>query len=184
MHRCQFMKRYLLAALAIITAACSADIDEPARQDGLLGLTAPAFVRFQTDAYAAAEKSASFWAVPGQQRSISLRYADTNDEFLNFTVGPNSLAGDSVLITVTTATDGSMKFNFEPSGLQFSRQYPATLRINHSRSTLSPLLAPLVSIWRHDVDAAPWLQLPTLHLFGDVVQSDVRHFTDFGMAVN
>lgn len=182
MHSNANMKRYLLAVMAIITAACAGDIDAPSKQDGLLGLSAPAFIRFQSDAYSAAEKSASFWAVPGQQRSVALRYTDTNDEYLRFTVGPNSLRGDSVLITVTAANDGTMRFNFEPSGLQFAE--PAVLRINADRSNMLPLLAPLASIWRQNFAWAPWIKLPTINLFGDVVQTDVEHFTDFGMAVN
>ena len=84
--------RRIAIALSLLAISC-ADVDRVATppQEGLLtsDLT---FVRFTPSAYAAAEKSASFWAVKGQTRSVSLRYADTNGEFMSFTVPANALA--------------------------------------------------------------------------------------------
>ena len=178
------MKRMYLLAAALLAAACAnSDISAP-RRDALLSLD-PSFVRFDTDAYAAAEKSASFWAVGGEEREIRLHYLDTGEEFLRFKVPEEALpAGDSVQISIRVATDGTMRFHFEPSGLQFSSDHPAELHIEFDRAQIGLLQSLTASIWRQDIPLAPWIKLPTLHLSGDDVESDVLHFTDFGMAVN
>lgn len=176
------MKYRLLLALLLLSA-CAGDSTAP-RQNAFLDVQDPTFIAFKPDAYAAAPKSASFWAVAGQSRSLILRYTDTGEEFLRFTVGAQSLAGDSVRIAVTVADDGTMRFHFEPSGLHFNPDDPARLRIAMGRARVDPLTSLAASIWRRDLPGLPWLELPTIHLSGDTVESDVQHFTDFGMAVN
>ncbi|HUP90098.1 MAG TPA: hypothetical protein VM100_12125 [Longimicrobiales bacterium] len=175
--------KYSPLLTVLLISACAGDSTAP-KQNAILGLGNPAFIGFTADAYTAAQKSGSFWAVAGQSRSLSLRYADTGEEFLRFTVGSHSLTGDSVRIDVSVADDGSMRFHFEPSGLHFNPNDPAELRVDLGRARVGPLTSLFASIWRQDLPGLPWLKLPTIHLSGDNVESDVQHFTDFGMAVN
>lgn len=186
------MKRqFLLAALALWSAACTNDIAAP-RREALLS-TDPSFARFNSSAYAVAEKSGSFWAVAGQTRSIALHFGDTGREFVRFTVGSGSLAarpdgsafqpGDSIQINVTVANDGTVVFHFEPSGLRFNSNDPAELTIETDRTNVTILNLLSAGIVKRDALGLPWLTLPTLHL-SDAVEADVDHFTDFGMAVN
>lgn len=186
------MKRLMLF-IAFGLCACAGDTTAPLRQAALLS-AGPTFLRFQPDAYENAQRSGSFWAVEGESRSISLRYGDNGAEFLRFQVGPNSLLrypdgsrfaqGDSVRIDVAVADDGTMRFRFEPSGLAFNPDEPAELRIQLHRADLDPVEKLLSSIWKQDLPGLPWIKLPTVHLSTDVVESNVAHFTEFGMAVN
>lgn len=197
------MKRWLAVLSVILATACSDEVVAP-RQDALLSLS-PTLYHFDASAFDAADKSASFWAVKGQDREVSLRYSDTNDAFLTFKVGAQSLAyrpngtpfadGDSVLITINTDANGAMSFSFEPSGLIFDRWHPAELTIDAARrdrdvngdgviNVVDTLLDTSAAIWCRNLDVLPWVKLPTLHLLGSVYESDVVHFTDFGMAVN
>jgi hypothetical protein len=151
-------------------------------------------VQFTAGAYEAAEKSGSFWAVAGQARSLSLRYQDTGAEFMRFRVGANALdkqpdgsaflPGDSILIEVTVAEDGTMRFEFQPSGLQFNPYEPAELTVLLHRADLDLLHKLSTSVWKREFPGLPWLKIPTIHLDTDEVESDVPHFTEFGMAVN
>jgi hypothetical protein len=189
------MKHITAALLALVVISCSeTDPVEPTSQ-ALLSheLT---FLRFDADAYQAAEKQAGFWAVRGQSRSLQLRYTDTQGVFLTFEVGPNSLVDrDSVYITVNVDAAGELAFHFEPSGLQFNNNAPARLRINHARSNpdidadsdvdLGDLLLSLrVGVWKRELPILPWLKLPSLNLLSDVTEVRVHDFTSFGMAVD
>lgn len=199
------MRRFVVIALTVWTAAC-ADLDKVATppQQGLLDgeLT---FYRFDRKAFEAAEKSASFWAVRGQERSIALRYNDTGAEFMRFTVGAESLerrpdgsafaAGDSIQISVRVDETGNVAFDFQPSGLRFSGSKPAILRIDATRAeddidgngqvNLGDLLLALrSSVWKRELPGLPWLKLPAINLSGDIVQTNVHDFTGFGMATN
>jgi hypothetical protein len=194
------MRRWLFALVALAVVGCSDQtISEPDPQPqsllginlGLGGLT---FFRFESSAYAAAEKSGSFWAVKGQDRQLTLKYSDTGTEFVRFEVNANSLYrrpngalfqdGDSILISVTVDASGRMRYAFQPSGLKFNSSAPARLTLDYSRAdAVSKLLgAPL--IFRRDYWWLGWFPVPTINLFGTAVQTDVNHFTDFALAVS
>lgn len=197
------MKRAVLALLAVAVAACSEQVATPKEQ--ALTTSDVTFLKFQPAAYAAAEKSGSFWAVKGQDRGISLRYADTGGEFMHFTVGADALAtrpdgtpfqaGDSVLISVSVDADERIIFNFQPSGLHFSDAQPAELRVDYARANpdinadgvvdlADTVLRLQAAVWKQELPGLPWLKLPTISLSSDVAQSAVHDFTGFGMAVN
>lgn len=194
--RGSYMIRKLAAALVLLTAACS-DFEQgpPPEQAGLVtsDLT---FLRFRDDAYQAAEKQGSFWAVPGQARTLVLRYSDTNQPFLEFHVGEQTLVDqDSVQISVQVDASGALSFHFAPAGLKFNRWAPAVLRIDHGRKQADidadgdvdladSLLAITAGIWKQDLPVLPWLKLPTVNLLGTVAQTNVYDFTSFGMAVD
>jgi hypothetical protein len=189
------MKRLpLLFALFLI--ACS-DADQVALPPDAALLTSQlTFLRFDDAAFAAAEKSGSFWAVRGESRSLTLRYADSGESFLHFEVGPNTLVDrDSVQISVQVDESGQLTFHFEPSGLRFNSYAPAKLRIDFGRAnrdidadgdvdlidTLQNLQA---GIWKRELPILPWLKIPSVNLLGTAQQANVYDFTSFGMAVD
>lgn len=199
------MKRFVLAALATLITGCGSDaVMTPTTQEGLLS-SDPVFLRFSDKAAAAAPQQASFWAVKGESRSLVLRYGDSGQEFLRFTVGAAALsrrpdgsefaAGDSVLISVAADPGGALAFRFSPSGLKFDDDQPAVLRMSYARANpdynrdgavnlFDSVAALQIGVWKQELPLLPWLKIPSLNLFGDVVRADVHDFTGFGMAVN
>ena len=194
------MRRLFLALVAVVAggvAGCSdSSVNEPFPPQQLLigSLPGLSFVQFESNAYAAAEKSGSFWAVKGQDRQIILKYTDTGAEFLRFEVGAKSLhkrpdgttfqLGDSVLISVTVDASGRMSYAFEPSGLRFHPSNNATLTLSYSRADPTSLLLGLPLIYRTDDPLLGWELLPTVNLFDNSAKASVDHFTDFALAID
>lgn len=189
------MRAFQAALIAALLISCADDQTAPVEQAAVVG-TNLTFLRLDAAAYAAAEKSASFWAVRGQDRSVALHYTDTGEEFLRFEVGANSLqSDDSVQISVQIDDSGELAFHFEPSGLQFNRFSPAVLQIDRARANgdvdgdgdvdiLDALLAKQASIWKRELPLLPWIKIPSITLIGTVQQAKVYDFTSFGMAVD
>lgn len=190
------MIRKIAAVLVLLTVACSDFEQGPPPPQATLLTNELTFFRFRDDAYQAAEKQGSFWAVPGQARTLILRYTDSSQPFLIFQVGENSLPGtDSVQISVQVDPNGLLAFHFSPSGLQFNPLAPAVLRIDHTRKQVDvdrngnvdlrdTLLVLTAGIWKQDVPTVPWLKLPTLNVLSTMAQTNVYDFTSFGMAVD
>jgi hypothetical protein len=190
------MKKLLACFAALFLISCS-DADQVSLpKQAALSTENLTFLNFSDAAYAAAEKHASFWAVPGQTRGAVLRYSDTGGEFMRFEVGDSSLlTGDSVLISVDVDPNGAFTFHFSPSGLQFNPQAPATLRVDYSRvrsdvnndgvvDLLDTLLLVQASIWKREVPGLPWISIPSINVLHRVERADVLDFTSFGMAVD
>jgi hypothetical protein len=190
------MKRLTACILALLLISCS-DADQVSLPNqAALSTDNLTFLRFSDAAYAAAEKRASFWAVPGESRTLVLRYADTGQEFMRFDVGPKSLLTiDSVLISVNLDAQGAVAFHFSPSGLRFNPEAPARLRINFGRAAddidgdgdvdlVDSLLFVNARIWKRELPGLPWLSLPSLNVLNNVETADVHDFTSFGMAVD
>jgi hypothetical protein len=197
------MRRALFAIAAMLIAGCSEQSITP-RQPALT-TSEVTFLRLPTDVYASAQKTAEFWAVKGQNRSVTLSYTDTGQNLMLFSVGADALAtrpdgsafqpGDSVLISVTLDESARLIFRFQPSGLKFSDAHPAELTVDGTRADpdvngdgvldlRDTVLRLQASIWKQDLPGLPWLKLPTVSLSSDVVRSDIHDFTGFGMAVN
>lgn len=190
------MKRLTACMLALLLISCS-DADQVSLPiQAALSTDKLTFLRFSETAYPVAEKGASFWAVPGESRSVVLRYADDGTEFMRFEVGPNSLlTADSVLIEVALDAQGSFAFHFSPSGLQFNPNAPATLRVDYTRfngdvdangqvNFSDALKLARAGIWKRELPGMPWMGIPSLDLDNRVEYADVYDFTSFGMAVD
>lgn len=190
------MKAIRVAALAALLISCS-DADQPSLpQQAALLSNELTFLRFADDAYAAAEKSGSFWAVPGQTRSITLHYTDTGAEFMHFEVGPHSLmTSDSVEISVQVDANGDFAFHFEPSGLRFDPYGPAILRVDYSRiepdvdadgdvDIFDQLRAIDAGFWKRELPLLPWVKIYSVNLTKTTEKAKVFDFTSFGMAVD
>jgi hypothetical protein len=186
--------RWTAALLGLLLISCS-DADQFSPPRASLLTSELTFLRFNADAYQVAEKTASFWAVKGDSRTLTLHFADTGQEYLKFQVGPNSLVDqDSVLISVRVDENGAFEFEFSPSGLRFNPSAPAVLALNHARTNgdidgdgdvdaIDLLRAQQAGVWKRELPFLPWQRIPSANL-GSVERSDVYDFTSFGMAVD
>jgi hypothetical protein len=190
------MKKLTACCLALLLISCS-DADQVSLpRQAALSTDNLTFISFNDAAFAAAQKGGQFWAVPGESRTLTLRYADSEQEFMKFEVGPHSLqTTDSVLISVQLDANGVFAFHFSPSGLRFNPEAPARLKINYARASddvdsdgdvdlLDALQFVNARIWKRELPGMPWLSLPTLQVVGKVEQADIYDFTSFGMAVD
>lgn len=190
------MKAIRVALLAALLISCSDTDQVSLPTQAVVSTSNLTFLRLSGDAFAAAEKSGSFWAVPGQASSLVLRYSDTGEEFLRFDVGASSLeTTEPVQISVQLDPTGALIFHFAPSGTQFNNSDPAILRINYARmnpdvdgdgdADLSDrILGTQAGIWKRELPLLPWLKMPSIRLQSDVEQAKIYDFTSFGMAVD
>jgi hypothetical protein len=190
------MKKLTACFMALLLISCS-DADQVSLPtQAALSTDKLTFLRFSDAAYSAADKTASFWAVPGEARQIVLRYADDGAEFMRFEVGPNSLVtSDSVLISVAVDAQGAFTFHFSPSGLKFNPSAPARLLLDYTRvnadvdangqaNQYDAMLLARGQIWKRELPGLPWMGLPSLDLMDRTEAVDVLDFTSFGMAVD
>jgi hypothetical protein len=185
----------LLAALA---SGCSNTQDVDDSEQDLV------FARSQLGT-APTVRQASVWAVVGLRRELSIEYANQQEIYLRFEVGPLSLLrkpngdvflpGDSVLITVTLDESDRMVAHFEPSGLIFSPLAPARLEFSHRFAqpdldqdgdvdSADEALRARLAIYKQETLSLPWLPLTTVNLSVFRLLADVQSFTGFAMATN
>lgn len=192
--------RFLILPLLLgIVASCTDDATDPSgapkQEDELT------FLRFSS-ANALSVRSASFWAIKGQDRELEMTYADGSD-FLEFSVDGNTLLrapdgrlynhGDSVRITVTVDAGNRMILRFEPSGLTFNPAAPAELEINYheadddidgdgDRDDHDARLELQLRVWKQERPGLPWLPQASFRLNDDEIEAKVLSFTGFAMA--
>jgi hypothetical protein len=203
----QPFRRLLAAGLALGLAACSSASDStapeqrPESQLNLLTVTA--------NAPALAVTSVSFYAVKGRNAGADIWYrslAGQHDstKFLEFRLGGASLdrrpdgtaiaAGDSVLITVTVTDPLHLIVQFQPSGLTFSANDPAKLRLffgecgddldhNGRVDTNDDSVEQRLSIWRQEAPGQPWFKLSSaVATDSKRVDADLTGFTGYALA--
>jgi hypothetical protein len=188
--------------MLVTTCDPSGPVDDRRGEDELT------FVRF-TAASPPAVTQASMWAVHGQERTLTIRYAEqpaSEPPLLEFQVAAQSLLarpdgtlflpGDSVQITVNVDPQGRFLFDFQPSGLVFSSAFPARLRINDDRADPDlnrdgvvnqedATIAARLRIWQQEAPGLAFLAIPTIRiqLLGTgLLEGRVTHFTGFAMA--
>lgn len=129
---------------------------------------------------------ASFWAVKGQDAEARIYFQDDKgqpgEEYLRLRVdGPSLQArpdgspiaeGDSVLITIRVVNPAQMLFEMEPSGLTFSPDEPAELKIRYeeTRGDLNDDgsvdgsdddIESTMAIWRQETPSDPFVRVGT-----------------------
>jgi hypothetical protein len=136
-----------------------------------------------------------FRPLPGEQDST---------EFLRFRVDEGALARrpngsafaavDSILITVTVTSLRPLVIDFQPSGLQFSSNRPARLKIDYDHADDDfdddgdvddddDAAEDRFSIWRQESVGAPWFQLASARRKDlNEVEADVFGFTNHALA--
>jgi hypothetical protein len=145
----------------------------------------------------------SFWARVGVDRQLRLFYqgttpTDTGPEFLRFEVAgdalfrkPNGTAfgpGDSIRITVTVVDPKQFRFEFEPSGLQFSSDHPARLKVKYQYAdhdfnedgridAADSEIEGVLDLWRRESSDTLWFRVVGAVKFEDLDEFDANLFS-------
>lgn len=167
------------------------------------------FLRFPPHLQPLVTRSASFYAVKGENRELVMRYVpeepgEEGEEFLEFRVPEDALLrrpdgtrfqeGDSVLIRVEVAEDGRFLFDFQPSGLQFDREHPPRLRITYrvvegdydgdgDIDEEDEELEAELRLWRQEAPGELWFPMGVIKLDDvDEIDGEIFGFTGFALA--
>lgn len=187
-------RRLMSIALVVAAAGCGGSSTGP---DG--GSSAPHFLHTAASAPPLAETSVTFWAYRDRDTQTSLWYRPASGqsdstEFLRFDVPSQSIAQDSVQITISVVDTTHMVVQFEPSGLTFSAQQPAHLKLWYAQAsddlnddgvvtTADSALKALLSIWKQEQPGDPWLEVPSISTeLSDEVETDITSFTRYAIA--
>ncbi len=154
--------------------------------------------------------TASFWAVAGETRSVTIEYTEGDDEedetypFAQLVVPGGALVqlpdgtpiapGDSVFITATVDPD-FLIVNLQPGGLVFSAADPAQLWLWYAGadqdfdgdgdldSIDSYIEGELLTIWYHQAPEDPWTIIEARHFEGSqVFKIDLQHFSGYAVS--
>lgn len=169
------------------------------------------FLRFPADLIPLITREGSFWAVSGDNRELSLRYApqpgdgdEEGEEFLRFSVPGDALyarpdgtrfqRGDSIRITVRVDPQNRVLFEFEPSGLVFDPDHRPELKITYRRigddlngdgrhDGSDDDLERRLNMWKREQPGDPW------HILGSIkleeakeLEAKISSFTGFCIA--
>lgn len=197
------MRRLLLICSAAALLSCS-DSTAPGVPNANLhivrqGPTAPPLVVTRD----------SFWAKVGDGRELHLNYqganpADTGEEFLRFEVPGDGLlrkpdgslfqTGDSILITITVVDTSKFLFQFEPSGLQFSPDHPAHLKVEYVHAdhdynedgvenAADSTIAQTLEMWRREGPTTDWFRIGSVRFEAlEEIDANILSFTEYAIA--
>ncbi len=152
---------------------------------------------------------ASLWAKVGDGREVRLYYqgatpSDTGQEYLRFEVpgdglyrkpdGAAFLPGDSILITVTVLDPTRFHYRFEPSGLRFSPDHPARLKIRYFdgqhdfngdgvQNSEDVRIEGILDLWERSGPGALWFRLGAVKFEElDELDANILSFTEHAVA--
>lgn len=194
---------WLLLVVTLCSAGCSDSTGPEIRQESSLE-----FVRFPATP-PVESLQVSFWAVRGENREGVIRYLPEEPgkegrEFLEFRVpgaalqrrpdGTSFAEGDSIRITITLSGDGRFLFDMQPSGLTFSRDQPARLRIRYDRvgddlngdgtiDDSDERIDARMRVWQQEQPGQPWVSIGTVR-FKEAreIEGRIDGFTGFAIA--
>jgi hypothetical protein len=153
--------------------------------------------------------TASFWAKVGDGREVRLNYqaavpGDTGEEYLRFEVpgdglyrkpnGTAFLPGDSILITVTVVDPTRFHYDFEPSGLRFSPDHPARLKIKYLHGehdfnadgvedSEDVRIEGILDLWERSGPGALWFRIGAVKFEDlDELDANILSFTEHAVA--
>lgn len=201
-HRLVF-PLFLLALLA--TAGC----DDPVRSGTE---TRPeselVFLRTTPDAPPLERQTVSFVARKGENAVAEIRYVRTEqydegkclefrvpgDALLRYPDGRSFQKGDSVRITITVVDPARFIFRFEPSGLKFSPERPAEMRVSYrwadrdhnGDGVVDERDRPVeesFAVWHQEREGLPWSRIATARLKDlQEVRAELRGFSKYALA--
>lgn len=184
-----------VVALLAFATACGGDSTGPGGTPG----DELHFLRPAADAPALVETSVTFWAYRDRETQAAIWYherpgATDSTEFVEFRVPDQSIAQDSVQITISVVDPMRMVVQFEPSGLQFAPGRPARLKLKYAEADTDlnddglvngtdDALKMLLSIWRQEQPGDPWVKVPSTSItLEDDVEADIVGFTRYAIA--
>jgi hypothetical protein len=169
----------------------------------------PSFLRADAASPSIANPVVAFWAKQGEDRRVRMYYhaaagSPDSTTFLEFRVGKASLnaypdgrrfaTGDSVRITITLVDAERLAVECQPSGLRFSTQEPARLKMSfdHADADVNGdgtvneadvAVERMLRIWRRESDDGPWTsQRSAVEVGIHEVRSDVYGFSGYVIA--
>ena len=197
-------KTVIVAALALALLGCGDNTGPAGVPDAQLHI-----VRQDTLAPPLLSTQASVWAKVGDGRELHLNYqgvapGDTGEEFLRFEIPGDGLyrkpdgsafaPGDSILITVTVLDPTRFLFQFEPSGLRFSPEHPARLKVEYFDSehdfnddgvvdSVDVQIEHILDLWERSGPGAPWFKLGAVKFEElDELDANIYSFTEHAVA--
>jgi hypothetical protein len=199
--------RFLIAAVAASALSCS-DSGGPTDDETSKPASELTIVRLSGDSPPLLNPVMSFYAVRGQDSEARIFFDDgkggEGDEYLRLRLNDASLLaypdgtgfadGDSVLITIRVVDPARTLFELEPSGLRFSSQEPAELRIRYQEvngdlnedgvvDLEDAELELSLAIWRQEKPGDPFVRLGTV-LRNDIdeVRGTLEGFSRYALA--
>jgi hypothetical protein len=196
------LRRILVALTAAAVLACSDNTGPESRLDADLNI-----VQQDTLAPPLDSTVARFWAKVGEGREVRIAYQpplDSAEDFLRFEVPGDGLfrkpdgsafqAGDSILITITVVDASQFLFQFEPSGLQFSSEHPARLKIHYGLSNHDfnedgavdsddDAIEHLLELWHREGTTSPWFRVGSVKFeASDEIDANILSFSEYALA--
>ena len=199
------LRRILFALIALTTAAvlgCSDNTGPETRPDADLNI-----VQQDTASPPLDSMVARLWAKVGDGRELRIEYApplDSAEDFLRFEVPGDALLrkpdgsafqpGDSILITITVVDASRFLFRFEPSGLQFSSEHPARLKIHYGLSNHDfnedgaedsddDAIEHLLDLWRREGTTSPWFRVGSVKFEeSEELDANILSFSEYALA--
>lgn len=195
-------------ALAGLLAGCHSDSSTAADSD-VRQADAMHFLRPSINTPPLSNPVVSFYAKRGEDREAFMYYQPkpgTSDSslFMRFKVPGASLdrrpdgtafqMGDSVLITIRAADPSRMILDFQPSGLTFSANTPAELKIDFGEAShdlngdgvvdAEDVTRQLqLSIWKQESPGLPWIRLSSFVDFSaEEVEAKLVSFTGYAIS--
>jgi hypothetical protein len=194
----------LAGALALLLASCGENTGPAGVPDSQLNI-----VRQDALAPPLFNTEASFWAKVGDGREVRLFYqgatpSDTGEEYLRFEVpgdglyrkpdGSPFVTGDSILITVTVLDLTRFHFAFAPSGLRFSPEHPARLKVEYFNAEHDfngdgvedpddAAIETMLDLWRRTGPGALWFKIGAVKFEAlDELDANIFSFTEHAVA--
>ena len=196
------LRRILFALTAAAVLACSDNTGPETRPDADLNI-----VRQDSLAPPLDSTVARFWAKVGDGREVRIEYQpplDSAEDFLRFEVPGDGLlrkpdgsafqAGDSILITITVVDASRFLFRFEPSGLQFSSEHPARLKLHYEFSdhdfnddgvvdAADDAIEHLLDMWGREGTTSPWFRVGSVKFEeSDEIDANILSFSEYALA--
>ena len=171
--------------------------------------TSPHFVTAASDAPTIANPVVQFWAKKGVDQTATMYYHRASGgrdsiPFFSLRVRAKSLwlrpdgsaiaDGDSVLITLTLVDPVRLLVDCQPSGLVFSPNAPARIKMSYAGADddlngdgvvnmTDSTLARALMIWRKETSTSPWLLVPSNNATGaEAIDADIGGFTTYAIA--
>jgi hypothetical protein len=196
---------FLSVSFAALALACS---DSNGPNETTKPPSELTILRLSEESPALLDAEVSFYAVRGENREARIAFDDgqggEGDEYLRLRVNDNSLLAypdgtpfveqDSVLITIRVVDPARLLFELEPTGLQFSPEDPAELRIRYGEADddlnedgevdAEDLdLELTLAIWRQENPGDPFVRLGTLLVDDlDEVEAELEGFSRYALA--
>jgi len=194
----------LAGALALLLASCGENTGPAGVPHAQLNI-----VRQDTLAPPLLTTQATLWAKVEDGREVRLFYqgampGDTGEEYLRFEVpgdglyrkpdGSPFVTGDSILITVTVLDPTRFHFEFEPTGLRFSPDHPARLKVRYfhaehdfngdgSKDADDTAIETVLDLWRRTGPGALWFKIGAVKFEElDELDANIFSFTEHAVA--